>query len=199
MKQPKKMLILNILDILNKYTDEDHRITQMEILNKLKTEYDMDVNRKSIKPNIMDLIEAGYDINYTEKPRGNNDSTLTDFYINRSFTDEELRLVVDSLLSSRYIPCKQCTELVEKVENLSSVYFRYRVRHVKNMPEKHIKNNEIFYTIGVIDKAIEKNLCVSFSYPSYGTDKKPRRKRNDDNTDKIYLVSPYQMAVANSR
>ena len=27
-KQPKKLLILNILDILRKYTDEDHRLSQ---------------------------------------------------------------------------------------------------------------------------------------------------------------------------
>ena len=30
-KQPKKLLILNILDILRKYTDEDHRLSQKEI------------------------------------------------------------------------------------------------------------------------------------------------------------------------
>lgn len=29
-KQPKKLLILNILDILRKYTDEDHRLSQNE-------------------------------------------------------------------------------------------------------------------------------------------------------------------------
>ena len=27
-KQPKKMLIMNILDILKKYTDENHRLSQ---------------------------------------------------------------------------------------------------------------------------------------------------------------------------
>ena len=30
-KQPKKLLILNILDILRKYSDEDHRLSQREI------------------------------------------------------------------------------------------------------------------------------------------------------------------------
>ena len=29
--QPKKMLIMNILDILKKYTDENHRLSQKEI------------------------------------------------------------------------------------------------------------------------------------------------------------------------
>ena len=35
-KQPKKLLILNILDILRKYTDEDHRLSQKEIADILK-------------------------------------------------------------------------------------------------------------------------------------------------------------------
>ena len=53
--QPKKMLIMHILDILKKYTDEDHRLSQKEIGEILKNEYDMVVDRKSIKRNLMDL------------------------------------------------------------------------------------------------------------------------------------------------
>ena len=34
--QPKKMLIMHILDILKKYTDEDHRLSQKEIGEILK-------------------------------------------------------------------------------------------------------------------------------------------------------------------
>lgn len=29
-KQPKKLLILNILDILRRYTDEEHHLSQLE-------------------------------------------------------------------------------------------------------------------------------------------------------------------------
>ena len=60
--KPKKLLILNILEILRKYTDENHRLGQKEIIDILKKEYDMSVDRKAIKRNIMDLIDAGYDI-----------------------------------------------------------------------------------------------------------------------------------------
>ena len=198
-KQPKKLLIINILNILNKYTDENHKISQSRILDILNREYNMNVNRKSIKPNIMDLIDAGFDINYTETQRGNNDSVLTDFYINHTFTDEELRLIIDSLLFSKYIPSGQCRELIEKISDLSSIYFRGRIKNVKNMPERHIINKEIFYTISVIDEAIEKNLCVSFCYTYYNTDKKPQKKKNSNGEDKVYIVSPYQMVTANGR
>ena len=32
-KQPQKLLIINILDILKRYTDENHRLSQKEIVD----------------------------------------------------------------------------------------------------------------------------------------------------------------------
>lgn len=45
-KQPKKLLIMNILDILRKYSDEEHRLNQKDIAEILKTEYDMTATAK---------------------------------------------------------------------------------------------------------------------------------------------------------
>ena len=39
LKQPKKLLIVNILDILRKYSDEEHRLSQREITELLESEY----------------------------------------------------------------------------------------------------------------------------------------------------------------
>lgn len=61
-KQPKKLLILNILDILWKYTDEDHRLSQKEIGDILKNEYDMKTDRKAIRRNLMNLMDRIRDI-----------------------------------------------------------------------------------------------------------------------------------------
>ena len=54
---PKKMLIINILDILKKYTDENHRLSQKDIIEILDKEYCMKIDRKSVKRNLMNLIE----------------------------------------------------------------------------------------------------------------------------------------------
>ena len=40
-KPPKKLLIMNILDILRKYTDENHRLSQNDILEILERDYQM--------------------------------------------------------------------------------------------------------------------------------------------------------------
>lgn len=43
------MIIINILDILKRYTDENHRLSQREIMDILEREYDMKVDRKAVK------------------------------------------------------------------------------------------------------------------------------------------------------
>ncbi len=47
--QPKKMIIMNILNILEKYTDEDHRLSQKDICEILNDEYMMKTDRKTVK------------------------------------------------------------------------------------------------------------------------------------------------------
>ena len=68
-KQPKKMIAFNILDILRKYSDEEHRLSQRDIAEILENEYSMTVDRKAIKRNLMNLLEFGYELEYSETVR----------------------------------------------------------------------------------------------------------------------------------
>ena len=201
---PKKMLILNILDILKKYTDENHRLSAKEIGEKLENEYSQKVDRKAVKRNLMNLIDFGYSIEYTETMRcnknGEEETIYTDWYLNREFTDAELRLLIDSLLFSKHIPYNQCKDLIGKLEELSNTYFKSKVKHIRTMPEKLPENKALFYTIEILDEAISKKKRVQFHYISeYGTDKKPRLHKNQDGSTTIYKVNPYQMAATNGR
>ena len=45
----QKMLNMLILDILKEYSDEDHRLTQQDIIRLLKANYDMECDRRSVK------------------------------------------------------------------------------------------------------------------------------------------------------
>lgn len=68
--QPKKMLILNILEILKKYSDEDHPLKQKQIGEILLRDYGMTVDRKAIKRNLAELMDSGYPVRIkTEKAR----------------------------------------------------------------------------------------------------------------------------------
>ena len=205
--QPKKLLIINILDILKRYTDADHRLSQKEIVEILKNEYNMTADRKSVKRNIMNLIDFGYDINYSESLRmipskdgGMEESyILSDFYLEREFTDSELRLLIDGLIFSKHIPYSQCKELVGKLSSLSNQYFKARIKHISTMPDNSPQNKELFYNIDIIDEAISKRRQISFSYVSYGVDKKLHTESFESSSKKVYTINPYQIAATNGR
>ena len=198
----RKKLSFAILDILRQYTDENHKLSQNDIVELLEKDYDMKADRRSVKRNITSLLEMGYPIEFTETLRmyPNKDGVLeesyilSDFYLERDFTDSELRLLIDSLLFSKHIPYSQCKELVEKLEGLSNRYFKSRVRFISTMEETKPKNPQLFYTIEIIDEAIAAGKQVAFTYNEYGTDKKLHPRR-----DREYIVNPYQMAATNGR
>ena len=195
---PKKMVTINILNILKKYSDMDHRLTQQDIADILKKEYYMDVDRKTIKRNLMNLLDLDCGIDYTEISRkdekGNETSICTDWYIQPEFNDSELRLLIDSLLFSKNIPHTQCKQLIDKIIGLSNVYFNRKVNHICNLPDNQPENKEVFYTIDVLDEAISQNKKVAFVYNSYGVDKKLHPRRNEE-----HIVNPYQMVATNGR
>jgi len=202
-KQPKKLAIMNILDILKRYTDENHRLSQKEIQDILAREYDMKVDRKAIKRNLTNLIEFGYDINYSESVRmfrdkdGNEQENviLSDFYLEREFTDSELRLLIDSVLFSNHIPYKQDMELVKKLSSLSNIYFKSRVKHIARMPEEKTDNKQLFYNIELLDEAIGKGRKVRFHYLEYKSDKKLHKRRDKDGKARDYVINPYQLVA----
>ncbi|MBR3837014.1 MAG: WYL domain-containing protein [Clostridia bacterium] len=203
----KKLLILNILDILKKYTDEEHRLSQKDIVDILRTEYGMMADRKSVKRNIQNLMDIGYEINFSEALRmfpnkeGELEESyiLSDFYLERDFTDSELRLLIDSLLFSKHIPYSQCKELVEKLEGLSNQYFKSRVRYIKTLSDSKPTNKQLFYTIDILDEAIAKGKKVRFHYLHFELDGKQHKNKTEDGKTKEYVVSPFQIAATNGR
>ena len=115
----------------------------------------MTVERKAVKRNLMNLIEFGYNINYSESVRIFKDKDgkeqenviLSDFYLEREFTDSELRLLIDSVLFSNHIPYKQDKELVDKLASLSNIYFKKRVNHIARMTRRSTKDARCVFTI----------------------------------------------------
>ena len=202
-KQPKKLIIMNILEILKKYTDEDHQLSQKEIQDILAREYEMKIDRKAVKRNLMNLIEFGYEINYSESVRifkdkdgGEQENViLTDFYLEREFTDSELRLLIDGVLFSNHIPYKQDKELVKKLSSLSNIYFKSRVSHIARMPEDKTDNKQLFYNIELLDEAISKGRKVHFHYLEYRSDKKLHKRCGPDGKVREYIMNPYQLVA----
>lgn len=224
-ERSKKMIVMYILDILKRYTDEQHTLSQKEIANILEKEYEVVAERKAVHRYIMelkdylevDIKEAGYGIGYSETLRmvpardfdtneimidpKTNERVMekniikSDFYLKRPFDEGELRLLVDSLVFSPHVSGSQCKQLAKKISGLSNLYFNSHIQHITCLPEGHTDNQELFATIKLLDKAISENRKISFNYIEYGTDKKPHSKKGKDGKDKVYIISPYQMAA----
>ena len=179
----KKMLTMGILQILKDHTDYDHRLTQQQIIDLLDREYGMVCDRKSIKSNIISLIEWGYEI---ENDKG--------WYLaERDFEEVELRMLIDSVLYAKGIPAHQAMILIEKLKGLGSKHFEDKMNHTYSVKELyHTGNKQAFTNIEIIEEAIHKNKQIEFVYNTYGTDKKLHPRR-----EKKYIVSPYRVIISN--
>ncbi len=204
----KKIIILYILQILRKYTDINHTMTQQQIVEKLRSEYGLEVNRATVKRNLTDLIDAGYDIQYTEvvrtyvdKKTGEQEENViyTDLYFQHDFTESELRMLIDGLLFSRSVPYKQRKQLIDKLGKLSSSWFNQRMNHVHCMSWDSPQNPELFHTIDILDEAIVEGKQVRLTYGWFGTDMKLHKARNADGSEKRQIINPYQMVANEGR
>ncbi len=202
LKSSKKNLPICILEILKRYSDAEHPLSQKNIENYLKNDYGLEVDRKAIKRNLMNLVDCGFNIGYETVDRTTDDQEVnticTGFYYIHDFTDDELRLLIDSTMFSSHIDDRQRQELVKKLENLSSTFFTARLGHVDAMKGKPSANKQIFYTISCLDEAITAHKKISFKYLYYGTDKKLHPKKRSDGSE-TYVVSPYRTAARDGK
>lgn len=185
---PKKMMIIHILDILKRRTDSDHKLLVSEIVTILGKDYCMECDRKAVSRNLTNLLAAGYNI---ENDRG--------WYYIHDFDNSELRLLIDGLLFSKHIPYNQCKTLVEKLKGLSNEFFDARVKHIRSLPEDLPENKQLFYTIEILDEAMSTGKQVAFIYNNYGTDKKLHPRLDDGGKVRRYIINPYQIVATNGR
>ena len=182
--EPKKLALIRILQILEKHSDCEHPMKHDKIVELLESEYGLILERKAIGRNISLLCEAGYDIQTTKKGS---------YLAERTFEDSELRLLIDGVLSSNYITAKHSKALIEKLCAQSNKYFRPRVKNIYSVNDwNKTENVSVFYTIEIVDEAIERSRQVRFEYNKYGADKKLHRTSKQ-------TLSPYQMILHNQR
>lgn len=184
--EPKKLLILRILEILTEYSDCEHKLRQGDIISLLKVLYGIECERKAVARNIEFLQRAGYDIV--------SDGTGS-YLASRKFEKGELRLLIDGVLSNRAI-CKSHTrELIAKLTAEGGKYFKNYVNHVVNLDDwQKDERRDYFYDTELLCEAIERGVKVRFYYNYIGTDKKLHHKRGQPS-----YVNPYQLFIKNGR
>ena len=181
----KKMLNILILDILRRYSDEEHHLTQQEIIRKLKSDYGVEnTDRRTVRDNVQSLVDMGYGIE--------NEGDDGYYMYEREFDDAQLRLLIDSVLFSKAISGAAAKRLIEKLKSFGNIYFDTKVSHVKPTPIlNRTDNKSVLYNVSAINEAMDQKKKITFRYNRYGTD----FKMHDQG--KQYIMNPYQMVASN--
>lgn len=180
-----KLKILYINKILMEMTDEKNGITMSEIISQL-AKYDIEAERKSVYSDIGTLREFGVDILSEKRGKQNY------YYIgNRHFQIAELKLLVDSIQSAKFMTVKKSNELIKKLESFVSKHEASMLQRQVYVSER-IKtiNESIYYNVDKIHTAISQNCQIKFKYFQWDMYKNmvPRK------AGEFYEVSPWALS-----
>ena len=153
-----KLKPLYLLQIFQEQTDEEHPLSAQELCGELEKR-GVAAQRKSIYGDIELLKSFGLDILHTRAPKSGY------FLASRTFETAEVRLLLDAVQAAAFITPKKTAQLVQKLEGLVScgqaarlegqVYIDHRIK---------CSNEEIYYTIEILDQAIQAGRQVRFQY-----------------------------------
>lgn len=176
----QKLKLLYLMEILLQQTDERHPMTVPEMISEL-ARHGVAAERKSIYNDLESLRTFGLDIVQTK-------SRTTGYYIGaRSFEVPELKLLVDSVQSSKFITHKKTLALIKKIEGLASIYDAQLLqRQVYVRGRVKSMNESVYYNVDEIADAISRDRQIRFHYFEYTIDKQ-RHYRKDG---AFYIVSP---------
>ena len=181
----QKLKLLYIKDFLEKHSDDDHKVSIKDIIEYLDKN-GINAERKSVYDDIECLEYYGVDI-ITEKTTSNK------YFIgSREFELPELKLLVDSVQSSKFLTESKSNQLIRKLESLCSDYQGaqlqrqvYVANRIKNM------NESIYRVIDEIHSAIMNNSKITFKYAAYSFKGTQVMKKNGS----PYLISPYALML----
>lgn len=181
----QKLKIVYLMKILLEKTDETHSITMPEILESLQA-YGVTAERKSIYNDIESLRQYGLDI-IGEK----QDKSFRYYVGNRQFELAELKVLVDSVQSAKFITAKKSRELIKKIEGLASKYEAQQLQRQVYVAERiKTANESIYYNVDDIHTAIGKDAKITFQYFMWDVNKKMVLRKGGD----LYEVSPWALS-----
>ncbi len=194
MAKENKLKMLYILKRLYECSDEEHYISASQLGEYLESK-DLLTNRKSIYSYVDSLIEFGFDI----------DKSKTGYrMMSRTFELAELKLLVDAIQSSRFIPAEKTRKIIKKLESLTSRNYAEQLNREVFVDNAVKSDNKlILINIDRIHTAINSNRQITFKYFnltvnfSGGEKVKKQIKLTNDENEKNYNISPFALVWKN--
>ena len=123
--------ILYILNVLKKYSDEEHMLSVTEIKRKIQEIYNIEIDPRTIRRNI-NLLK--YKLNFDISTREKNGKG---YYINKDpdtdFEPGEIRAIIDTFSYANYIVPSIAKEIINKCKNHdykvtpNDIYILYKI------------------------------------------------------------------------
>jgi len=155
----QKLKMLYIVQLFSRETDDAHKLTMPEIIAKLAAE-GVNADRKTLYQDFDELSRFGFDIISEKEGRSYY------YYLgSRDFELPELKLLVDSVQSSKFITDKKSGQLIKKLESLVSKYEGSQLhRQVIIAGRVKTMNESIYYNVDKIHAAIGADRQIRFKY-----------------------------------
>lgn len=180
----QKLKLLYLAKIFTELTDENHGLSVQQLISELNR-YDINADRKTIYLDIEELQTFGMDIIHEQSGRN-----VYYYLVSRDFELAELKLLVDTVQSAKFITEKKSRTLLKKLYSLTSVYNAKELnREVFINGRVKTMNESIFYNVDKLHTAIERNCQIKFKYFQWNV-KKEQELRHDG---KFYCISPWAL------
>lgn len=155
-----------ILNVLKKYSDEDHKLTATEIGRKIKEIYNVEIDSRTTRRNINLLkYKLGYDISTREENKEG-------YYISRNpetdFEPGEIRAIIDNFSYASYIVPAIGKSIIEKCKNLQNIYENQKLSDYKIYAnDTKTDNMEVIKNLEDIADSIHNLNKIEFEYWKY--------------------------------
>jgi predicted DNA-binding transcriptional regulator YafY len=176
--------LLALKEIFLRHTDEDHQLSIKELVEKLKIEVPgCTADAKTVKKYMETLKETGFDIIENVERFGEKYYSHQD----RLFEKYQLRLLIDPILSARFITEEEKKQIVSNVKKLTSSHI------AKSLPDPIVYQQSINQDyqlvklhIDKIHDAIFESKLITFQYGDFDIHKEFQLRQGG----KPYQIKP---------
>lgn len=167
--------ILYILNVLKKYSDEEHMVSIAEIKRKIEKIYNVEIDPRTIRRNI-NLLK--YKLDYDISTRDENGKG---YYINKNpdtdFEPGEIRAIIDTFSYANYIVPSVSKNIIKKCKNMQTIYENKKIKDYKIYAnDTKTDNMEVIKNIEDISEAIQNLNKIQFEYWKYTLEDKIKKE-----------------------
>lgn len=169
------------MEILFRCSSKERKLKQKEIIQRLSSDYEMEVSRNTLSRYLAELRRNGY----IEGIRG--------VCCKRIFSNTELVILVNSIAATKTVPSMEIQKLIEKLKNMAEPEKRKEFHHSYFLTDvNHTDNKNVGKLMDKLSNAIECKRKVQITGCFYNAN----GFLQEGNT---YIVNPYYIVAEKSR